>query len=246
MSLRAISSFREAYRHIIEDKVSLVMALIPMLIGALILYYAGSSLFSALMGMGTQYIEQYLGDGTFGSVVTWLIKIILMILVYYLGGVIFVLLLSIIASPFNDIISKRVEKRILGQSLPSFSESVNGSLSNLLTTLLTEIKKIVVILGVTLIAVVMGFFPILTPLSFLLSAIVLSTEFIDFSWSRHQMSFKECRSEYRKNLFSYSFGGLFFMFLVSIPGVNILVPAYGTSYFTVLWVKSNEHRNQAS
>lgn len=242
----AINSFKEAIRYILKDKVSFILALIPILIGLAIFILVGVGMFSTMQGIGNEYIAKYLGEGTFGDIVTWIVKIILTILLYYIINITFVMVLSIIASPFNDMLSNRIEKQILGLELPSFSDSMKGSISNLMATLVTESKKVVIILGISLFAVVLGLIPILTPVSFLLSAIVLSTEFIDFSWSRHNMTFKECRTEYRQNFFGYSFGGLFFMFLVSIPLINIIVPAYGTSYFTVLWVKSNDSRRQVT
>lgn len=240
------SAFKEAIRYILKDKVSFILALIPVLIGISLFILVGVGMFSTMQGIGNEYIAKYLGGGTFGEVVTWIIKIILTILLYYIINITFVMILSIIASPFNDMLSNRIEKQILGEDLPSFSDSMKGSVANLGSTLVNESKKIIIVLGISLFSVVLGLVPLLTPLSFILSAVVLSIEFIDFSWSRHNMTFKECRSEYRSHFFSYSFGGLFFMFLVSIPLINIIVPAYGTSYFTVLWVKSNDRRSQAT
>lgn len=242
--MNAVSSFKSAIGYILKDRVSLILALIPILIGVSIFVVLGIGMYSEMQVIGNEYITKYVGEGTWGSVAGWIIKIILTILLYYLINITFVMVLSIIASPFNDILSKRIEKQILGETLPSFSESIKGSMSNLVATIVNEAKKLVIILGISLLAVVIGFIPLLTPLSFLLSAVVLSTEFIDFSWSRHELNFKECRSDYRKNFFSYSFGGLFFMFIVSIPLVNLIVPAYGTSYFTVLWVKNNDSGRQ--
>lgn len=242
--MNAVSSFKDALKYILKDKVSFILALIPIIIGVLIFVVLGIEMYSRMQVLGNEYISQYLGDGTWGEIVYWIIKIILTVLLYYLINITFVMILSIIASPFNDMLSKRIEKQIMGEALPSFSELMKGSMSNLLSTLINESKKLVIILGISLLAVVIGFFPILTPISFLLSSVVLSTEFIDFSWSRHELTFKECRTDYRKNFFSYSFGGLFFMFLVSIPLVNVIVPAFGTSYFTVLWVRNNDRSSQ--
>lgn len=244
MSLKSISSFKEAFRLIVKDKVSLTLALIPIFIGIVLFVLLGVSMFSSVHTLGSEYINDYLGTGTLGEVAKWIVSLILSVLLYFIVNFTFVLIVSIIASPFNDILSNRIEKQMLGEELPSFSESMKGSMSNLVKTIVTESKKVTIILGITMMAAVIGFIPFLSPLSILLSAIVLSTEFIDFSWSRHNMEFKECRTEYRKNILSYSFGGLFFMLLVSIPLVNIIVPSYGTSYFTVLWVKNNDSRSQ--
>lgn len=244
MSLKSISSFKEAFSLIVKDKVSLALALIPIVIGIIFFVFVGVGMFSSIHTLGSEYIADYLGTGTFGEIAKWIVSIILSVLLYFIINFTFVLLISIIASPFNDLLSSRIEKQMLGEELPSFSDSMKGSMSNLVKTIITESKKVTIILGISVMAALVGFIPFLSPISILLSAIVLSTEFIDFSWSRHNMEFKECRTEYRKNIFSYAFGGLFFMLLVSIPLINIIVPSYGTSYFTVLWVKNNDSRSK--
>ena len=77
--MNAVSSFKEAFRYIIKDKVSFILALIPILIGLAIFVLVGVGMFSTMQGIGNEYITKYLGDGTFGEVVTWMVKIILTI-----------------------------------------------------------------------------------------------------------------------------------------------------------------------
>jgi CysZ protein len=236
----AFGSFGESYKLILKDKASLTLAAIPIIIGMTLYYFIGISLFHTVTEFGNNYIQDYLGDGTLGQVVNWIVKIILTILLYYIVNLTFILIVSIIASPFNDVLSARIEKQILKQDLPSFGASFSTAMKRMAATIITEIKKIIVILGVSVLVIFMGFFPFLTPVSIVLGAMVLSVEFIDFSWSRHGLSFKECKSEFKSHILGYTIGGLFFMLLISIPIVNLVVPCLATSYFTILWVKNNE------
>ena len=246
MLRHALSSFGESYRYILKDKISLLLAIIPVFIGILLYYFAGVSLFSFFFESGQVYIQDYLGEGTLGKVAEWIVKIVLTIILYYVVNLTFVLIVSVIASPFNDALSARIEKQVKREELPAFDDILQKGLKKFFFTIGTEIKKIVFILVLSAVILLLGFFPILTPLCLVLGAMVLSMEFIDFSWSRHDMSFKSCLSEFRKHILSYTFGGLIFIFIISVPIINLLVPSLGTSYFTILWVKNNEHRSKVT
>ena len=114
------------------------------------------------VNFGNTYIEQYLGEGTLGQIVNWIVKIILSILLYYIVNLTFVLIVSIVASPFNDALSARIEKQVQEKSLPGFGYTLESAFSRFVKTIGTEIKKIVMILGISVIVIVMGFFPLLT------------------------------------------------------------------------------------
>ena len=95
-----------------------------------------------------------------------------------------------------------------------------------------------------ILSLIFGYIPILTPISILITVLLLAMGFIDYSWSRHDISFSDCKIDLRRNFLSYAIGGGVFMVIVSVPIINIIVPSLATSYFTVLWIKNNEYRNQ--
>lgn len=243
MLVNAFTSFGPSYKLILKDKVSLLLASIPVVIGCALYYFLGRAFFSSALSWGNQYIEQYLSNGTFGQIVYYLVVSILTIMLYFIINWTFVLILALIASPFNDILSSRIEKLVLNEKLPSFAGSFEGVISKILPTLLNEIKKIFFIVSLSIIALLLGYIPLLTPFSVLVTVVLLAIGFIDYSWSRHGLNLSNCRKDLRKNLLSYIVGGGFFMILVAIPIVNIIVPSLATSYFTVLWVNNNEHRD---
>lgn len=243
MVRHALSSLGESYRFILKDKISLLLAIIPIFIGIILYYFAGVSLFSFMVENGQIYIDQYLGTGSLGKVAEWIIKILLTIILYFVVNLTFVLIISIIASPFNDALSSRIENQILKKELSSFDTILAKGMKKIFFTLGNEIKKIAFIVFLSIFVLILGFIPILVPISLVLGAMLLSIEFIDFSWSRHDMSFRSCLKEFRSHIVSYTIGGLFFMLIISVPIINLVVPSLGTSYFTVLWVKNNERSN---
>lgn len=242
--LNAFRSFSPAYQLILKDKVSLLLALIPILIGLALYIFVGQAYFSTLIEYGQSYIEKNLSDGTFGQVLYYLVVAVLTVALYFIVNWTFVLVLSIIASPFNDLLSSRIEKVYLGKELPSLGESFQGMFQEVIHTVFNEVKKMTLILVLSLLAFVIGYIPLLTPISIFITVILLAAGYVDYSWSRHNMPFKECRSDISGNIFSYGIGGFFFMIIVSIPIINIIVPSLATSYFTILWVKNNEHRRK--
>ena len=195
---------------------------------------------------GTEIIQTYLKDSAWGEFIYYILITVFTVIMYFVVNWTFVLILSIFASPFNEIISKRIERISKGEKLETLGNSFSGFFSSLGFTLFNEIKKISLIFILTIISLIFSYIPILAPISLVLTALLLSMGYLDFNWSRHDLSFKDCKRDIRKNVFSYSFGGLFYLVLVTIPLMNLLVPAWATCYFSLLWIEKNENSNKAS
>jgi CysZ protein len=217
-----------------------VLASIPVFIGILTYYFLGSWAYKTMFTQGQKLIDQYISEGSLGSAVYFITMTLLTILLYFVISWTFVLLVSLIASPFNDLLSSRIEKKMKGEKQLNVNESVNHFFKNLMRTLGTEVLKISFIITLSLFAFLFSYIPILTPLSIFLSMLLLSIEFLDYSWSRHQMSFKGCFRDLRVNVLGYGLGGCFFFVIITLPIINLIVPSFATSYFTVLWFKNNK------
>lgn len=243
MIKNALTSFVPSINMILKNKINLLLACIPIIIGILLYWFLGSFIYEGIMGWGTQQIEQYIASSSWGSIVYYVIATILSIMLFFLVNWTFVLVVALIASPFNDIMSSRVEKLLKGQTPLDLSDSFSALRSNVIKTFLNEIKKISFIVILTLTSLFFAYIPFLTPISVFITVLLLAIEFLDFSWSRHHLTFKSCIKDIKSHIFDYAFGGAFFFILVSIPIINLIVPPLATSYFTVLWVKSNENRS---
>jgi CysZ protein len=237
--MNIISSIGTSFSTFKKDKWIALFSLVPVTIGALIYIFLGKYLFTDLLGMGKQWIESSVSSSGWSSVFYYLIVGLLSIAFYFLVNWTFILIVSLIASPFNDIISSRVEKVLVGKKPDDVSHSFKRLFGNLAETLLNEIKKIALIVVLTLTGFFVSFIPILAPAGILISALLMSVSFLDYSWSRKNMKTKECVSEVKKNFITYSIMGGAFLTVMSIPLFNIFVIPFGVVYFTTLHTKGS-------
>lgn len=246
MLKNALTSFKPASAQIFKDKVNIILAGIPVIMGILLYYFLGAWVYGSVMEQGNMLIKEYVSEGTMGQFVYYIVAAILTIMLYFLVNWTFVLVVSAIASPFNDMLSTRIEKRLEGKTPDSLQQTFSSMIKRLAGTLLNEGKKIAFVIFLSVLALVLGFFPILTPLSVFLSILLLSIQFLDYSWARHDIKFGNCFGDLRRHVIGYALGGAFFFIIVSIPVVNLIVPPLATSFFTILWMKNNERINQVT
>ncbi len=240
----ALSVFRPAFKELTKDKVNFLLTLIPILIGILIYYFLGSWLYGSVLTKGQELISSYVSEGGFGTVVYYIVAAVVSVLLFLLVNWTFVLVVSVIASPFNDLLSSRIEKTFLGKENRILSEAFNGFFSGIFGVVFNEIKKVSLILVLSIIAFLFGYIPLLAPVSLFITILLLAMGFIDYSWSRHDIRFRDCVKDVKSNLWGYSLGGVFFFVLVSIPIINLIVSPLATSYFTLLWLENNEYRSK--
>lgn len=228
-----ISSFRQAWSLFKKDKYVLLFSFIPVFIGILIYVTLGNLIYNDLYDFAKEYISVQVGnDGWFAQALSYIVVGLLSISFFFLVNWTFVLVVSLFASPFNDLISNRVEKLTSNEELPKISESISLMIKGICGTIVNEIKKILLIVSISIIGIVLGlFFP---PLSIAITAILLAVSFLDYSWSRHNLNFKKCLQDIKSSFLGYFLSGLIFMVLISIPVVNLFALPFGVVYFTVL------------
>ena len=230
-----VKVFFKSIQVIKQDKYILFLSLIPVFLGSLIYFFLGKFLYGDILEKGSKWVESTVNAGEWGSVIYYVLMILLTILMYFIVSWTFVLIVSVIASPFNDILSSRVEKLIFKEQMTPIKESFLNIFKNLVKTILNELKKIVFIVFITLISFSLSFIPILVPISLILSGLLISANFLDYSWSRHELSLTECLSSIRKSFIENTVAGLLFMTLLSIPLVNIFCLPFAVIYFTILY-----------
>lgn len=243
--MNIMSSLGEALGVFKKDKWVVIFSMVPVLIGATIYTWLGSWLYGDVLNMGKDYIEKTVSTGGWSQFFFWLLAGILTIGFYFLLSWTFVLVVSGLAAPFNDIISNRVERILLGQTPEDVSKSFDRLSSRLIFTLLNELKKISFIVILNILAFALSFIGILAPVSVLISALLMAVGFLDYSWSRRDMSFRECLSDVRSSFFSYGLMGGIFLVLITVPVLNLFILPYGVVYFTVLYVKKSPQLSQS-
>jgi CysZ protein len=239
MITNLISSLPQSFKYLFKDKVNFIFMLIPVLIGSIIYYYSFTHLYDFITNYTQTLFLKHISSETLGTALYWLVKGILVIMGFFIINWTFVLIVSLIASPFNDLISERVEKAYLNSKLPSLGESFSNMLSKIVFTILNETKKILFIGVLSLFSLILSYIPILTPFAVVITFILISTQFVDYVWSRHDLAFKACAKDMMKNAIPYGISGGLFFILINIPFVNLFTPAWATSYMTLFWVKRN-------
>lgn len=237
-------SFPVAFRMIFKDPVNFFLAIIPTLI-ALVLYFTSIVFIYRNSDRVAAMFRGYIYTAEQADLLAKILTAILIIFVFFIMSWTFIIIVGIIAAPFNSLLSSRIEKKLTSHI--SLSEDQKKAIEEMKLgiwpTIKNEFKKLffIIILGVA--AFLLNLFPLFYPVGIFLFALLLSVQFIDYSWSRHEMRFGSCFGDTLKNIFAYSFSGFLFMLLIAIPIVNAFVPALATSYFTVLWLHRHKKIN---
>ena len=148
----------------------------------------------------------------------------------------FVLIVSLFAAPFNDFLSESIADELEGKPY----KRDRGFWNEIFPFVWNETKKISVIVFLSLIAFTISFIPILLPISLCISFMLIAAQFADYSWSREKLTLKECINDMRMNFFKYCFSGALFFLLISVPMVNLFVPAWATAHFTLLFTRKKQ------
>lgn len=237
--MNIISSLGVALGVFSKDKWIAVFSLIPVIVGAAIYVLFGTYIYGDLLDKGRAFIESSINSNGWSQFFFWLLAGILTIAFYFLVSWTFVLIVSAISSPFNDIISNRTEKVLIGESPEDVGLSFKRIFSRLGFTLVNEFKKVSFIIFLNLIAFALSFLGVLAPLSILISSLLMAVGFLDYSWSRKGLTFKSCLSDVKSSLLTYGIMGGVFLVLITIPLVNLFVLPFGVVYFTVLHIEKS-------
>lgn len=232
------STWPVALRFIFKDPVNFILFLIPALLSVLIYIVAGYYFLTSSLDWAQALIFKYVVSKNNSMFIYYVVTGLLMFLFYLLVSWTFILLIGILSAPFNDVISRRIEQKLRGSVVSGDrSRTMKEVFGGLWRTLINEFKKVLVILVITLLATVLNFIPVLYPVVLVLLALLMSSQYLDYTWSRHDMPAGQCFKDLLKFAPSYALSGMIFLVLIAVPFINALVPAIATSYYTVLWNK---------
>ena len=218
---RVIKSFFHAIKMIKEDKILLLLSLIPIVMGVGVYVALGSWLYTSFIPTGVEWVQDKISLEWLGAFFSWIIKGLFFVLFGGLANYTFVLVISLFASPFNDMIVDRVLKKQQGED-PSLELSFKETIKRLPKTLVNELKKVSLIVVLSVVSLVLSFVPFLAVVSFFIQIILLSVTFIDYYWSRKNLSVRECIGDYKSNFIFNFLSGLLFFGLLLIPGGGAL------------------------
>lgn len=232
----ALKVYHQALGYFFKDKWLILLALIPVSIGIALYSIVGTWMYTDLLKMGEQWVKGIgiISDGALGNFFYAILLALITIGLYFLISWTFVLVVSVLASPFNEVMSARVERLIIDETPPDVSESFSKMLKKLVFILGNEFKKVLLIATFSFIAFIFSFFPIFFPISVFISALLLASQFLDYAWSRHDVKMGDCFREVRDNVLGYGLSGAGFLFVITIPVINLFVLPFAVVYYSAL------------
>ncbi len=237
-----IESFWESFVVIKKDKAILFYAMIPILIGFTFYALLWSWPFYSILERSWAWIGQQSYLENWSGLIYYVVMGIGIIVFWVFLSLTFFLVVSLVSGPFNDIVSERVEKVIKGGASVSISDSFFQALGRLKRTIFNEIKKFFCIIFISFIAIATNWIPLFIPFSIALSSLLIAASFLDYSWVRREMALKKCFEDIKYSMIPYGLSGGIFLFLISLPFVNVIVFPFGVIYYTVLFFKQNASR----
>ena len=235
-----LNSYIQSFRLIFKDPVNIMLALIPVTVGLGLYIWGGSYFIGEATTFVRGWVEGHVSGDTWGSIVYYILISFVTVLAFLVVNWTFVLFVSILACPFNDLLSERIEKQYLGHEAELLSKSIGKLTFRLWKTLFNEIKKIIVIILAVLLSFSLSFIPLLVPVSYILTALILAAGFIDYSWSRHNLSFRDCLLDLKKGAMSYGISGIVYVTLIAIPVINLFILPFAVVHYTILFIENKK------
>jgi CysZ protein len=232
-----LKSFPIALRMIFKDPVNFSLALVPSVIALAIYLTLVTIIFNNYHLMKTflaGYLQLPADQAGWAGV---FLTAILILFVFVIMSFTFVMLVGLIGAPFNSMLSSRIEDKLAGKSVNQDRSKTFGEvLGGFGRSIVNELKKILLILVLSVFAFFLNFIPVFYPVAALIFSLLIAVQFVDYSWSRHDWTFGGCFSDVFKNIVVYGISGAFFLVMMTVPLLNVLVPPLATSYYTVLWL----------
>ena len=231
-----ISSMGKALS-LFKDKWIFALSMIPVLIGSVLYYFLGYWLYSDVLTRSKEWLSGYLSNTMGIEALYWLIVALTTVTLFFVINFTFILLVSLIASPFNDMISSRTEKLLIGKTTEDFEKSFLATFKRYASILFNEVKKIVFILILTIFSLFIGLIPGGQIGTIIISAILISIQFLDYSWSRKELTLGGCIKDLYKNFISYFLSGSLMLVLIGVPIINLFALPFGVVFLTVVFVE---------
>lgn len=208
--------------------------IVPMLINTAVLLL--------LAGFSYQYFNSWI-DLIMGwfpdwmSALYWLVWIIALLVVLVLVLFLFTFIANIIASPFNALLSIKVEERLTG-SPPVSNVSIWMVLPR---TVAREVMKLFYVIPRLLFLVILTLIPVVNTISpflwVLFGAWMMAIQYADYGADNNDLSFSELKDRLRDCRMDAVMFGLPAYLLLTVPVVNLVLMPVGVAGGTRFWVE---------
>lgn len=187
--------------------------------------------------LASDWIHQtFLDKGGWATWVGWIISIVLWLCVAVITYFLITPLTACIASPFNEILSERVESLCLGETNKSKEPfSIKSFLRGMAITTGASVKLMIITLGLQLIALCIFLVPVIGPwIASIASAMItiryITLEFTSYAMDRRFYTYAQRRDFLKRNRARTIGLGTMAFIIMLIPFVNaIMIPASAIS-----------------
>ena len=242
-----VKTFKCALQIYWRDKIIMLLGLIPIILGLMLYGTAGGWLYQKILGDGKKFLLSYLQEGWWSGVLFYLLTILITVSLFFIVSWTFILVIGLLSSPFNGIICERTERYLFGPQFVALEAASSHGLSwwrQWIKSLFYEGKKLLFILGITLGAYLLSIIPLLAPLGVLATLLLVATSFLDYPWSRQQLSWQNCWRDLWRRWWTYALAGGMYLLLIAIPVINLWALVIGVIHYTILFhmdkIKLNE------
>jgi len=209
--------------------------IIPTLINILVLV--------ALISVSALYFDSWIemAMGWFPDWMTalyWLVWIIAFLIVMVLVLFCFTFIANIISSPFNAVLSVRVEEFLTGNPPVSAASAwmvLPRAIGREISKLLYVLPRLAVLVLLTIIPVINTISPFLWVL---FGAWMMAIQYADYGADNNDVSFRDLRTLLERRRFQAFMFGLPAYLLLTVPMVNLVLMPVGVAGGTRFWVEN--------
>jgi len=232
--MNGIDCFMEGFRLVSKPGLRRYV-IIPALINTLVLVLMiaiSVSVFSPWVESLISFLPDWL------SFLSWLVWTLASIIVAFVLVYLFTIIANVIASPFNAILSVKVEESLLGETLSSSASMwmiLPRAFWREMTKLMYLLPRLLGLLLLSVIPVVNAAAPFLW---ILFSAWMMAVQYTDYAADNNEISFRELRNRLAGKKIQSVLFGLPAYLLLAIPVVNLILLPVAVAGGTVFWVKN--------
>lgn len=231
--MNGIDCFFEGFRLVRQPGLRRYVV-IPLLINIVVLsaiMFYGMGQYEILLATISGWLPDWL------SFLAGIISFLTAVIVFAIGIYLFTIIANIIASPFNSLLSEKVEELLV----PGLLRESPGILTILGRSVAREVSKLLYLLprllGLLLFSVIPGVNAFAPLVWILFGAWMMAVQYADYGADNNQLSLPKLRDRLSQSKLQALLFGLIVYFLLAIPIVNLFLIPIAVAGGTVLWVK---------
>ena len=179
----------------------------------------------------------------FFEALRWIIVVLLYVIMIILALLVFTTTANLVAAPFYDILSEKIEESLTGREFPPFNLRVFWR--HTLRLLLTMSKRYAVLIVLIVFSIILQLIPVFGSLAgFLIAAFFALDEYFDYPFARWDIPVSARYRYFRKNFaHMLGFGAMAVGFLL-IPVLGLIVIPGNVIYATMVFVEDFQKQQE--